>query len=131
MHFGEHMMIDGYGGSEAKLNDKQTVLDSINELTSLLGMKQLAKPEVYFAPDNHIKDPGGWSGFVVIAESHISVHTFPARGFLSADVYTCRNGMDRVTVREFFQSKFELKDIEENFVKRGMKYCVASVSMPV
>lgn len=115
-------MIDGYGGSVEKLNDKQVVLDSLNELPGLLGMKQLAPAQVYFAPDNHIKDPGGWSGFVVVAESHISVHTFPARGFVTTDVYTCKNGMDRELISNFFRKKFELQELEENFVKRGMKY---------
>lgn len=122
MHFGEHLTIDGYGGDEKLLNDKELVLGSLNELPRLLGMNQLAPPEVYLAPDNNIKDPGGWSGFVVIAESHISVHTFPKRGFVSADVYTCRNGLDTEQVINFFRDKFALGDIEINFVKRGTRY---------
>ena len=122
MHFGEHLMIDGYGGDFDKLNNKEVVFDFINELVVRLGMKKLAEPVVYFAEDNNIKDPGGWSGFVVIAESHISVHTFPKKGFLSADVYTCRNGLEINSVLDFIKEKFDLKEIEENFVKRGLKY---------
>lgn len=85
-------MIDGYGGDKNKLNDKELVFKCLDELPELLFMGKLSKPEVYFAKGNGGKDPGGWSGFVVIIESHISIHTFPARGFLSADVYTCKNG---------------------------------------
>ncbi len=121
-HFGEHLTIDGYGGSRDKLNDKQMVLDCLNELPKLLEMNKLAEPEVYNAPGNNVKDPGGWSGFVVIAESHISIHTFPDRGFLSADVYTCRNGLNTGFVKDYFQKKFNLKDLETNFIKRGLKY---------
>lgn len=54
-------------------------------------MTALSATEVYYAASNDKKGPGGWSGFAVIQESHISIHTFPERGFLSADVYTCRN----------------------------------------
>lgn len=115
-------MIDGYGGDKEKLNDKKLVLDCLNELPELLGMRKLSKPEVYLAPGNHKKDPGGLSGFVVIEESHVSIHTFPARGFLSADVYSCRDGLDRGAVSTFFKEHFELKDIEENFVRRGTRY---------
>jgi S-adenosylmethionine decarboxylase len=85
-------------------------------------MHKLAEPVIYFAKGNDMKDPGGWSGFVVIEESHISIHTFPAKGFVSADVYTCKNGMDLDFILYYFKEKFELQDIEQNFIKRGTKY---------
>lgn|SRR5574343_290583 len=122
MVFGEHLMIDGYGGSEDLLNNKDLVLSCLNELPLVLGMNKLSSPEVYFAKSNDIKDPGGWSGFVVIQESHISIHTFPKRNFVSADVYTCREGLDRAKILEYFRDKFKLSDIEDNFVKRGTRY---------
>lgn len=122
MNFGEHITIDGYEGDYEKLNTKELVLSCLNDLPNLLGMKQLSKPEVYFAPGNDLKDPGGWSGFVVIEESHISVHTFPGRGFVSADVYTCKNGLDQDFIINFFKDKFLLKDVETNLIKRGTRY---------
>jgi S-adenosylmethionine decarboxylase len=121
-HFGEHLMIDGYGGNEELLDDKLAVMGCLTQLPEILTMNTLAAPEVYRAEPNHIKDPGGWSGFVVIAESHISVHTFPKRGFLSADVYTCKNGLDTDTIVRYFKQKFELQDVEVNFVKRGTRF---------
>jgi len=122
MHFGEHLMIDGYGGSQELLGDKELVLSALKELPQQLEMKTLSNPEVYLAPDNGAKDPGGWSGFVVITESHISIHTFPKRGFLSADVYTCKNGLYTKKVENYFFKKFALKDLETNFIKRGTRY---------
>ncbi len=121
-HFGEHLMIDGYGGSYEKLNDREVVFRCLNELPEELGMTKLTQPVVYEAPGNGAKDPGGWSGFVVIAESHVSVHTFPARGFVSIDVYTCKNGLDNRYTVKYFKDAFDLKDTEENFVQRGKKY---------
>ncbi|MCF7831834.1 MAG: adenosylmethionine decarboxylase [Candidatus Pacebacteria bacterium] len=121
-HFGEHVTIDGYGGSEALLNNKDLVLGSLSDLPAKLGMTTLSEPQVFWAESNHIKDPGGWSGFVVIAESHISIHTFPKRGFVSIDAYTCKNGMDTDFIIKYFTERFELKDTEVNFLKRGTKY---------
>ncbi len=122
MHFGEHITIDGYDGDPKKLNDKKAVLGSLEELCKILKMQPLGKPQIVSAPDNHIKDPGGWSAFVIIAESHISIHTFPRRHFMSADVYTCQNGLDVDFVVDFFKKKFHLQDIEMHFIKRGTKY---------
>ena len=121
-NFGEHLMLDGYGGDPKRLNDKDLVAISLVELPHRLGMKRLGDPMVIGAPDNGIKDPGGWSGFVIIAESHISVHTFPARRFVSIDVYTCMSDIDREFIKKYFTEIYELEDIEENFVKRGTKY---------
>lgn len=115
-------MLDGYKGDPEKLNDEKLVLNCLNELPGLLGMNKLSEPEVYFALSNDKKDPGGWSGFVVIAESHISIHTFPARKFVSIDAYTCKNGMDVEFIVNYFKEKFGLEEVEKNFVKRGTRY---------
>ena len=90
-------------------------------------MKKLADAVIHFAPDNDGKDPGGRSGFVVIAESHISIHTFPDRGFVSADVYSCKNGMDIKFILKYFEERFQLKNIEHHFIKRGTKYPVNNI----
>jgi S-adenosylmethionine decarboxylase len=122
MHFGEHVTVDGYGGDESLLNSESVVTSCLNDLPGLLGMKKLSTPVVYFAKGNDTKDPGGWTGMVVIEESHISIHTFPKRGFVSADVYTCKNGMDGEYIIQYFKEKFGLKDVESNFLKRGTRY---------
>lgn len=121
-HFGEHITIDGYGGNPELLNSEAGIRSSLSELCEILQMHGLAEPQVVSAPDNHAKDPGGWSGFLIIAESHISIHTFPKRGFVSADVYTCRNGVDQAVVIDFFKKKFQLEEVETHFIKRGLKY---------
>ncbi len=122
MHFGEHLTIDGYNCSYEKLDDKNLILNCLNEIPEILEMKKLSDPEIYFAPSNDIKDPGGWSGFVVIAESHISIHTFPKKRFLSADIYTCKNGLEIEKIKQYFEKKFEIGEIEENFIIRGKRY---------
>ena len=121
-NFGEHVTIDGYRGDFAKLNDRGLVLRCLEELTLKLDMKKLADAQVYCAPDTSGKDPGGWSGFIVVAESHISIHTFPRRGFLSADVYSCKNGLNVDFIVDYFKTRFELQNTEINFFKRGTQY---------
>ncbi|MDP1690248.1 MAG: adenosylmethionine decarboxylase [bacterium] len=121
-HFGEHITIDGYGGDPDRLNSEEAVLSALTEICDALRMRPLMKPMVIPAPDNHIKDPGGWSGFVIIAESHVSIHTFPKRRFVSADVYTCQNGMNKEYIVDFFKKKFRLEDVEVHFIKRGTRY---------
>lgn len=121
-HFGEHLTLDGYNGNFKLLNDKHVVEAALVDLVEALNMKILGGPEVYFAKGNDIKDPGGWSGVVVIEESHISIHTFPARGFVSADVYTCQSGLDQDLIKRFFRERFAITEEEVNFILRGTRY---------
>ncbi len=122
IQFGEHITIDGYGGDYELLNNEKLVSSVLSDLPKILGMHTLSTPMVLSAPDNGIKDPGGWSGFVIIAESHISLHTFPKRRFVSADVYTCKNGLDTEKIVSYFKETFKLSDVETNFIKRGTRY---------
>jgi len=122
IQFGEHLTIDGYNGVRELLDSKEIVLSVLNDLSKILGMTALSEATVVSAPDNGLKDPGGWSGFMIIAESHIAIHTFPKRGFVSADIYTCKNGMETQVVVDYFTATFKLSDIEINFIKRGTRY---------
>ena len=122
-HFGVHLTIDGYGGNPEKLNDKALVLKCLAELPEKIDTQILGGPEVYFAQEGKSKDPGGWSGFVVIAESHISIHTFPKRCFVSADVYTCNTeDLNQALVTDYFKNAFDLADVEVNVINRGTRY---------
>lgn len=122
MNFGVHLTIDGYQGNPAKLNDGEIVRQALNELPEKVGMHILAEAIVLEAPPANPKDGGGYSGFVIIAESHISCHTFPKRRFVSIDVYTCKSEMDNEAIIKYFTDIFELGDVETNFIKRGTRF---------
>ena len=120
--FGVHLTLDGYGGSARLLADADHVLACLGELPDRLGMHKLMDPVLVEVGQLGPKDPGGVTGFVIIAESHISIHTFPLRGFVSADVYTCKNSMDTEQICQYFTEAFALEDLEVNLVKRGTRY---------
>lgn len=89
-------------------------------------MKKLLGPYVIRVKENHTKDPGGYTGFVVIQESHISVHTFPKRRFVSIDVYSC-NDFDYKEAIRYTKEFFRLPRHEINVIIRGKKYPVKNI----
>lgn len=127
-HFGEHVMIDGYHCSDLMLNDRGVVFKCLDELPQLLHMKQLSKPEVYYATGNSPKDPGGWTGVVVVEESHISIHTFPRLHFVTIDVYTCKNGLIVSSIENYFRKELGVGFFETNFVRRGLNFTRLALS---
>ena len=125
--FGVHYMLDGYNGAPSILSDKQKIEELLATLPQRIGMHPITSPIVIEAGPNNKKDPGGISGFVMIAESHISIHTFPKRGFVSVDTYTCTNELDTEQLTKEFTEFFALGDSEMHVIARGTKYPVENI----
>jgi len=124
IQFGYHLMLDFYGCDANALSSMDKCYYTLNTLPSILKMNKLIPPYVISATSNEDtggKDPGGYTGFVIIAESHISLHTFVKRGFVSIDVYSCIE-FDKAEAITFLKDIFKPADIEENYVERGTRY---------
>ena len=128
--FGWHLTLDGYGGEAPRLADLQVVRGWLEELPDVLGMSKLIEPCLIEVGARTEKDPGGITGFVLIAQSHLSVHTFPRRGFVSADVFTCQDHLDHELIRQSLIATFRLGDIESNLIARGTRYPLFDLDDP-
>jgi S-adenosylmethionine decarboxylase len=63
----------------------------------------------------------GLSGFVLIAESHISIHTFPEKNFVTVDIFSCK-AFDTEFASEYLQSTFGMTKVECNVLDRGTEF---------
>lgn len=99
-----HLVVDGYGADPEKLQDEELLYRFLDEYPDAIGMTKMIQPQVYTYRG---KTPEDWglSGFVLIAESHISVHTFPDRRYVNIDIFSCKE----------FDAASSLKDVEEAF----------------
>lgn len=120
--FGLHLMIDGYSAPTENLNNKELLLELLHTIPKEMGMYTICEPVTVEVGPNNKKDPGGMSGFVMIAESHISFHTFPNRGFVTIDVYTCQNDLDTNKFVGLCKEAFKFADEDVYIQKRGLRY---------
>ena len=127
VNFGLHLTLDGYDCDTKLLNSMEHVFRVLDDLPDYMGMKKLITPYVVEAPANDKKDPGGYSGFVMIQESHISVHTFPKRRFISIDVYSCKN-FNTSKTQKYLTKAFNIGKCETNTIVRGTRYPMRNVS---
>lgn len=122
--FGELLIIDAYECDPNKLNDMELCLKVLNDLTKITNMRKISEPYIVQSAGNETlggKDPGGYSGFLIIEESHISIHTFVNRGFLTIDIYSCKS-FSSEGVLEYIQALYKPKDIDVLKLGRGLKY---------
>jgi S-adenosylmethionine decarboxylase len=129
--FGLHLTLDGYQGDPQRLGDAEVVRAWLDELPEALGMNKLIRPCLVEVGVQNEKDPGGITGFVLIAQSHLSVHTFPRRRFVSADIFTCQDHLDHESIRRSLIATFRLGEVESNLIERGTRYPLVDLDEPM
>jgi len=118
--FGPHLLYDGYGCPEALVSDLDRLYSLLDGLPDRIGMTKIMPPYV-FRHGAQGRPGGGLSGFVLIAESHISVHCFPGLGFVNADVFSCEHFDPRAVV-EAFGEAFRPARAEWKLLDRGREF---------
>ncbi len=115
-----HLIVDGYGGDSEKLKDVDLIYRFLDDYPSSIGMTKIVPPQVY---TYHGQKPEDWgvSGFVIIAESHISIHTFPDRGYVNIDIFSCKE-FDPSSSIEDVKAVFSLPDVNVWTLERGLEY---------
>lgn len=68
----------------------------------------------------HQFSPQGISGIAVIAESHLSIHTWPEHGYLAADLFTCGDQADVDAIIGVIREAFEAERVDTQFLIRGI-----------
>lgn len=118
--FGYLMTLDLYGCKEGVCDDLNLCYQYLEDLVNFLKMTKQSPAYIFRSPDQ-FPDKAGLSGWIPLIESGIQMHTLTPKNFISIDVYSCRE-FDRTGVQEFTAKYFAPKEIEENFILRGIKY---------
>lgn len=79
---GRHLTLDAVGCDSARLRSAAAVEDALHRMAE-------AADATVLACHLHPYAPQGMSGVLIIAESHVTLHTWPEHGFAAADVFTC------------------------------------------
>lgn len=108
---GTHLLIDIWGASN--LDDPKGVDDALSQAARDTGATIL---HTYF---HHFSPNGGVSGVVVLAESHISIHTWPERGYAAIDIFTCGK-CDPHRALSAIRDAFKPQSLQVSDQKRGI-----------
>ncbi len=119
--FGPHLMVDGYEGNYEVLASVEAITEFLDMLPKEIGMTKIMPPYVFKYDGGDKPEDWGVSGFVIIAESHISIHTFPEKGYFSIDIFSCKDfDMDRAL--DIIKSFFGTEKLEIRTTNRGTEF---------
>ncbi|MDP2361100.1 MAG: S-adenosylmethionine decarboxylase [bacterium] len=103
-----------------RLSDLPYIFNLLNTLPDEIGMTRITQPYV-FPYEGLVPDDEGITGTVIIAESHISVHTFPRKKYCFVDLFSCKT-FDVDRARERLIEAFGSRRPEVHLVQRGSEF---------
>ena len=118
--FGPHLMLDLNLCDINKLNSIKTCFKLLNELPDHIGMTKITMPHV-FPYQGLVPEDEGITGTVIIAESHLSVHTFPKKSYAFIDVFSCKPFQTQFAI-DYCVDLFGSKDPDIHLTFRGKSF---------
>jgi S-adenosylmethionine decarboxylase len=108
---GRHLLIEMWG-CNGRIDDVAAVEVAIRDAVAAVGATLLNLHV-------HAFNPHGVTGVAALAESHIALHSWPERGYLAADVFTCGPATHLAAALDVFQTHFEPQSVDVLDVARG------------
>lgn len=110
---GRHLVVEMYGVTASLLLDLSLARKVLRESVEACEATFMGEHYTTF-------EGGGVSGIVVIAESHISIHTWPEHGYAAVDIFTCGDKIDPWRAYEVFTKHYSPSKLSVMEIKRGL-----------
>ena len=107
IHQSKHLLLELYRCDSEKLNDESFLRCTLNRAA------KLAKATVLNLISNKF-DPQGVTAIALLAESHISIHTWPESSYSDVDIFTCGQNMMPEVASQYL---IEALKAEEHFLR--------------
>ena len=110
---GRHVLIEFHDCDAVKLNDFDLVRQAMLDATKACGATLIG--ELF-----HRFNPHGVSGAIVIAESHLSIHTWPEHHYAAVDLFTCGKTIQPWRAFDFLKESLGSTRTEVKEIERGL-----------
>jgi S-adenosylmethionine decarboxylase len=115
----QHVMLDLYGCSPCLLENEAFLWDVLDQYPTHIGMQKVGPVELRYIETNNPLDDG-FSGFVIIATSHVSLHAWAPYRMVNMDIFSCED-FDVAEVVAFARKLFQTDDVEVHVVERATR----------
>jgi S-adenosylmethionine decarboxylase len=112
MIVGKHIIAELYGVPKELISYEKTVRDIVEEVVDAAGLTKVGSVYKQF-------NPHGVTGIVLIAESHVSIHTWPEYEMVNLDIFTCGDIKKTERAFELFLERFKPKEYRHYVLDRG------------
>src|SRR5438105_7106558 len=114
-----HVMLDLYGCHADLLSNEAFLRRVLDDYPTRIAMEKVSPIELRYIVTSNPLD-AGYSGFVIIATSHVSLHVWPAYKMVNMDIFSCEH-FDQESVVRYATMKFQTEDVEVHVVERATR----------
>ena len=114
-----HVMLDLYNCSPGLLANEAFLRQVLDQYPMRIGMQKIGPVELRYIETNNPLD-NGYSGFVIIATSHVSLHAWAPYRMVNIDIFSCED-FDVAGVVAFARGMFRTSDVEVHVVERATR----------
>ena len=111
-----HLIIDGFSSNSDILQSEEFIYQLLDQYPDEIGMTKIAPPYVHRYVGTKPEE-WGVSGFVLIAESHISIHTFVEQCYVHIDVFSCKDFDANQTIKDL-SGRLQLTEVKTYLLNR-------------
>lgn len=111
---GIHCILEMYQCPASLLNDELYVSNAVEEAARAAGATLLR----HFT---HRFDPQGVTAIALLAESHLSIHTWPERKYAAVDIFTCGTSSEPEKALAYMVDRFKAHWYSSSVIQRGGK----------
>ena len=101
-------------------NCDQKILDDLNIIKQTLIIAAQRSGALIMGETFHKFTPVGVTGIVSIAESHISIHTWPEFKYAAVDIFSCGEDFDLESCVKVISDNLKCNHITRKTIKRGL-----------
>ncbi len=109
---GLHILADLHGVDAERIDRVEDIRNLLETAVKVADLTKISSHYYQFQPH-------GATGVVLLAESHISIHTWPEHGLATVDVYTCGDPTKAYRAMEYIINTLEPKRVDKQVHERG------------
>ena len=110
---GRHLIVEMMGSPYHRLNNI-TFIDNVFREACTIGSLTLLRMQL------HQFEPFGVSGVAVLAESHISIHTWPEKSYAALDIFVCGKNANPELALKYIEEQMEATSLNVKTFDRGI-----------
>ncbi len=110
---GKHLLLELKDCNTGLLNDIEYLRKTLTWVAGHIGATVIKDDFYQFTPQ-------GVSGVIIIAESHISIHTWPEHNYAAVDIFTCGDIIDPKSAIKPLIERLQAKSSSYREIKRGI-----------
>jgi S-adenosylmethionine decarboxylase len=108
---GIHLLIEFWGAK---------IIEDAKKISAILVKTAKVSRNTPLGVKIHKFSPHGITGFILLAESHISIHTWPEKKYVAVDIFSCGINSQPYKGLDYLKEEFQPEKVKVREIKRGL-----------